>query len=119
MIKAHDSLVVNEFSKVDLGDYRLHDGFRSIMLDLLCHYSKTAASNFDNYSKIKASHRLLYNPRVKEQAILAPNIAKTESRNSEHPVGLLLSRINKKIPKHRAMKRDHKRIGLYFICKKN
>jgi len=34
MIKANDCLVVEIFTKVDLGNYRSRDSFPSIMLDL-------------------------------------------------------------------------------------
>jgi len=83
MIKTHDSWVVEEFSQVDLGDSRLNDRFRSIMLDLSRHCSKTLASSFDSWSKIKASYRFFSNPKVKEQAMLAPHIARSESRIRE------------------------------------
>lgn len=90
MIKAQDSWVFEEFSQVDLEDSRLNDRFRSIILDLSRHCSKTLASSFDSWSKIKASYRFFSNPKVKEQAMLAPHIARSESRIREQSIALLL-----------------------------
>ncbi len=66
--------VNEEFSTVDLGDSRLNQRFRSIMLELSRHCSKNLASSFDSWSKIKASYRFFSNPKVTEQAMLAPHI---------------------------------------------
>ena len=90
MMKAQNAWVVEEFSQVDLGDSRLNDRFRSIILDLSRHCSKTLASSFDGWSKIKASYRFFSNPKVKEQAMLAPHIASSERRIRDQPIALLL-----------------------------
>lgn len=90
MIKTRDSWVTEEFSHVDFGDSRLNDRFRSIMLDLSRHCSKTLASSFDCWSKIKASYRFFSNPKVKDQAMLAPHIVRTQSRVREQSIALLI-----------------------------
>ena len=89
-MKAQISWVVEEFSQVDLGDSRLNDRFRSIILDLSRHCSKTLGSSFDGWSKIKASYRFFSNLKVKEQAMLAPPIVSSERRIRDQPIALLL-----------------------------
>lgn len=82
--------VNEEFLTLDLGDSRLNQRFRSIMLELSRHCSKNLASCFDCWAKIKASYRVFSNPKVTEQAMLAPHILQTAQRIQQHATVLLI-----------------------------
>lgn len=82
--------VEREFDSLALGDERLNQRFRIIATQLARHCGKTLASSFGQWKLIKASYRFFANPKVNEQAMLAPHVEQTVERVKQHDTVLLL-----------------------------
>ncbi len=79
-----------ELSGIDLGDKRLNNRSRKVLVDLGKNPEASVNGASEKWGDTLAAYRLFDNPRVTPEAILAPHRAATLTRMREHPVVLVV-----------------------------
>jgi IS4 transposase len=83
------SWVVEECGRVELGDVRLDRRLWRMLEALTEHAEESLPQALGSWAETKGAYRLLENPRVSWQAILAPHCERTVSRAQEQAVVLV------------------------------
>ena len=80
---AIDSWVSNEFSEVNLGDFRLNQRVVKVGSDLLKATSGTVYGSVSGAAEMKAAYRLFDNPAIKFNEIFSPHFSRTIERANQ------------------------------------
>lgn len=81
MMTSAQAWIEREFAEVRLGDKRLDERLRAILVDLSRHCSKTLSRSFSGQlAPMKAAYRFFDNARVSITDMLAPHVRRTTER---------------------------------------
>ena len=81
MTSAAASWIEHEFADVRLGDTRLDDRYRTVLVDLTRHCTKTVCRSLARSpARMKAAYRFFDNARVRIGDMLAPHVNRTAER---------------------------------------